>query len=46
MLSKDEFEETFKSLKRNKAPSHDDLDVNIITFVYEFIKKPTAKDFQ
>ena len=44
VLSEDEFEEIFKSLKRNKAPVHDGLDVNIITSVYEFIKN-TAKDF-
>ena len=45
MLSKDEFEEAFKSLKRNKAPGHDGLDVNIITSVYELIKKPLLKIF-
>ena len=46
MLSENEFDETFKTLKRNKPPGHDGLTVNIITFVYEFIKKTTAKDFQ
>ena len=45
LLSKDEFEEAFKSLKINKAPGHDGLDVNIITSVYEFIKKPLLKIF-
>ena len=30
VLNKDEFEEAFNSLKRNKAPGHDGLDVNII----------------
>ena len=45
VLSKDEYEEALKSLKRNKAPCHDGLDVNIITFVYEFIKKPLLKIF-
>ena len=45
VLSEDEFEETFKSLKRNKAPGHDGLDVYIITSVYEFIKKPLLKVF-
>ena len=46
MLSKDEFEEAFKSLKRNKAPGHDGLDVNIITYVFEFINsKPLLKIF-
>ena len=39
VLSEDEFEEAFKLLKRNKAPGHDGLDVNIITSVYELIKK-------
>ena len=38
MLSEDEFEEEFKSLKRNKAPGHDGLDVNIITSVYQLRK--------
>ena len=45
MLSEDEFEEIFKSLKRNKAPVHDGLDVNIMTSVYEFIKKALLKIF-
>ena len=35
MLSENEFEEALKTLKRNKAPGHDGLDVNIITSVYE-----------
>ena len=43
MLSENEFEEAFKTLKRNKAPGHDDLDVNIITSVNEFIKKTLLK---
>ena len=30
VLGEDEFEEALKSLKRNKAPGHDGLDVNII----------------
>ena len=38
VLSKDKIEEAFKSLKRNKAPGHNGLDVSIITFVYEFLK--------
>ena len=38
VLSEDEFEEEFKSLKRNKAPGHDGLDVNTITSVYELKK--------
>ena len=45
MLSEDEFEEAFKLLKRNKSPGHDGLDVNIITSVYELIKKPLLKIF-
>ena len=43
VLSKNEFKEAFKTLKRNKASGHDDLDVNIITSVYEFIKKPLPR---
>ena len=35
VLNEDEFEEAFKSLKRNKAPGHDGLDT--ITSVYELI---------
>ena len=45
VLSEDEFEEAFKSLKRNRAPGHDGLDVNIITSVYQLIKKPLLKIF-
>ena len=45
MLSEDEFEEAFKPLKVYKAHGHDGLDVNIITSVYEFIKKPLLKIF-
>ena len=45
MLSEDEFEAVFKSLKRNRAPGHDALDVNIITSVYELVKKPLLKVF-
>ena len=45
VLSKEEFEAAFKSLKRNKGPGHDNLDVNIITSVYEFIEKPLLKIF-
>ena len=45
VLSKDEFEEAFKSLKRSTAFGHDGLDVNIFTSVYELIKKPLLKIF-
>ena len=45
MLTQDEFEEAFKSHKRNKAPGHDGLDVSI-TSVYELNKNDTSKDFQ
>ena len=45
VLREDEFEEAFKSLKRNKSPGHDGLDVNTITSVYVFIKKPLLKIF-
>ena len=34
VFSEDEFQVVFKSLKRNKVPGHDGLDVNIITSVY------------
>ena len=45
VLSEDEFEETFKSLKRNggNALGNDGLDVIIITC--ELIKKPLLKIF-
>ena len=45
VLSEDEFEEGFKSLKKNKAPTHDGLDVNYITSVYELQKKPNCHRF-
>ena len=45
MLSEDEFEEAFKSLKRIKTPGHGGLVVNIITSVDEFIKKTLLKIF-
>ena len=45
VLSEDELEEAFKSLKRNETPGHDVLDVNIITSVYELVKKPLLKIF-
>ena len=35
VLSEDELEKAFKSLKKNKEPGHDGLDVNIFTSVYE-----------
>ena len=38
VLREDEFEEAFKSLKRNKAPGYSGSDVSFITSVYEFIK--------
>ena len=40
VLSKNEYEEASKSIKRNKSPGHDGLDVTIITSLYELIKKP------
>ena len=45
MLNKDEFEKASKLLKRNKASGYDDLDVNIITILYELIKKLSLKIF-
>ena len=44
-LSEDEFEKEFKSLKNNKAPGHDGLDLIIITSAYELIKKSLLKFF-
>ena len=45
VLMKDKFQEVFKSLNRSKALGHDGLEVNIITCVYELIKKPLLKIF-
>ena len=45
MLSDHEFEEAFKSLERNKITGHDGLNLNIITPVYELIKRPLLKIF-
>ena len=45
MLSDHEFEEAFKSLERNKIPGHDGSNLNIITPVYELIKRPLLKIF-
>ena len=44
-LTENELDETFKSLKKNKAPGPDGLDVNIIISAYEIIKKPLLKIF-
>ena len=38
VLREDEFEEAFKSLKRNKAPGYNGSDVSFITSLYELIK--------
>ena len=35
VLREDEFEEAFKSLKRNKAPGYNGSDISFITSVYE-----------
>ena len=45
VLNENEFQEAFKSFKWNKAPGHDGLNVDIITYVYEPIKKPLFKIF-
>ena len=37
-LTEDEFEKAFEPLKRDKPSGSDELDVNLITSVYEFIK--------
>ena len=44
-LTENELDEAFKSLKKNKAPGADGLDVNIIISVYEIIKKTLLKIF-
>ena len=44
-LTENELDEAFKSLKKNKAPIPDGLDISIIIFVYKIIKKPLLKIF-
>ena len=44
-LTENELDEAFKSLKKNKAPGPDGLDVNIIISAYKIIKKPLLKIF-
>ena len=44
-LTENELDEAFKSLKKNKTPGPDGLNVNIIISVYEIIKKPLLKIF-
>ena len=39
-LAFEEFENVFKSVKRNKAAGHDDTDSNVITRVYDEISYP------
>jgi len=39
-LSVTEFEEAFKSLKRNKASGYDDINPNILIDVFEWIRAP------
>ena len=39
-LTFEEFENVFKSVKRNKAAGHDDTDSNVITRVYDEISYP------
>ena len=43
VLSKNEYQEAFKSIKRNETPGHDGLDVTIITSLFELITKPLPK---
>ena len=45
VLTEDAFCKTFKSLKINKAPSFDEIDVNVINQIYNHIKKPLNRIF-
>ena len=45
VLREDEFEEAFKSLKRNKPPGYNGSDVSFMTSLYELIKKPQLNIF-
>ena len=45
LLTKDEFLETFKSLKISKAPNFNQIDVNEINRIYNHIKKPLIRTF-
>ena len=44
-LTFEEFEKAFKSVKRNKAAGHDDIDSNVIIKVYDEIIYPLFKIF-
>ena len=45
-LSFEEFENSFKSLKRNKASGNDNVNSNIIIDTYDVIKQPLFKNFK
>ena len=44
-LTEDEFLEAFKSLKINKVPGFNEIDVNVINQIYIHIKKPLIRIF-
>ena len=44
-LTEDEFLEAFKSLKINKSPGFNEIDVNVISQIYNHIKKPLIEIF-
>ena len=44
-LTEDEFLKAFKSLKINKAPGFDQIDVNLINQIYNHIKEPLIRIF-
>ena len=45
-LTKEEFEQVFKSMKRNKAKGIDDINGNVVLDVYNEIKEPLFKIFK
>ena len=44
-LTEDEFLKAFKSLKINKAPGFDQIDVNLINQIHNHIKEPLIRIF-
>ena len=44
-LTEDEFLKASKSLKINKAPGFDQIDVNLINQIYNHIKEPLIRIF-
>ena len=45
LLTEDKFLEAFKSLRINKVPGFDQIDVNVINQVYNHIKNPLIRIF-